>query len=98
MAYTYTVDTLVYKDTEIEQHDIQVWFTVTMEWAEKWCKENGYDNLEEFDYTYTWDDAYEMYKSALNEKVVISEKGYDITHGNFLDIFGKTVNGIEVAL
>jgi len=83
MAYTYTADTLIYKDTETEQSDVQVWFTVPLKWAEEWCKEVRCESLKEFEETYTWDDSYEMYIAALEESQIIHMKEYDITCSMF---------------
>ena len=68
---TYTANTLEYRDTETEERDVIVWFTVPKEWAEEWCKNNEFESLEEFDTEYVWDDSWEMYLSAQNDDVIL---------------------------
>lgn len=79
MAYTYTADTIIYEDTETEQIDIQIWFSVPLKWAEEWCKRDEcYQSLEKFDETYTWDDSYEMFISALEQDEIICTRRREI--------------------
>ena len=68
---TYTANTLEYRDTDTEERDVIVWFTVPKEWAEEWCKNNEFESLEEFDTKYIWDDSWEMYLSAQEDDVIL---------------------------
>ena len=78
----YGADTVEYRtiDTDelYEEQDVVFWFYVPNEWADKWCKENGYDSLEEFDTEYVWSDSWEMYTSAKHDNVVISIKETEV--------------------
>jgi len=71
----YSAETIEYRDTETkeayEERDVVFWFHVPKEWAEKWCKEYGYESLEKFDEEYIWDDSWNMYCSAKEDEVVI---------------------------
>ena len=68
---TYIANTLIYRDTETECNDVVVWFTISKEWAETWCKKNEWESLENFDTEYVWDDSYEMYIAAMEDNVII---------------------------
>lgn len=72
MIETYTANTLEYRDTDTGERDIVIWFTVPKEWAEKWCKGNKWESLEEFKAEYIWDDSWKMYQSAMKDGVVLS--------------------------
>ena len=81
MAHTYTASTIVYRDTENDERDVIVYFTVPEDWAEKWCKENGYTCLEKFEREYIWDDSYEMYTSAIEDNVIVRvEEDESVSH------------------
>ena len=71
----YSADTIEYRDVSTdelyEERDVVFWFDVQKEWAENWCKENGYGSLEEFDNEYIWDNSWDMYCSAKEDNVVI---------------------------
>ena len=69
---TYVTNTLEYRDTDTEERDVVIWFTVPKEWAEKWCKENNWESLEEFDTEYIWDNSWEMYESAKKDNIILS--------------------------
>ena len=72
----YSADTIEYRNTytdeSYEEKDVVFWFDVPEEWAEKWCKDNGYSSLEEFNDRYVWDDSWNMYCSAREDNVVIN--------------------------
>lgn len=71
----YSADTIEYRNTETdelyEEKDIVFWFDVPKEWAENWCKKNGYNSLAEFDNNYVWDDSWNMYCSAKEDNIVV---------------------------
>lgn len=71
----YSAETIEYRNTETEEmyeeRDIVFRFYVPKEWAEKWCKENGYNSLEEFDEEYIWDDSWEMYIWAERDNIIL---------------------------
>lgn len=74
---TYTADTLEYKDDDEIQLDIQIFFTVPRDWAEKWCKQDElFESLEEFDEEYVWDDSWEMYLAAQEDGVIINTEEF----------------------
>lgn len=72
----YSADTIEYRNIDTdefyEERDVVFWFDVPNEWAEEWCKKNGYSSLEEFDKEYIWNDSWNMYCSAKEDNVVIS--------------------------
>ena len=74
----YSANTIEYRNIDTdelyEERDIVFWFDVPKEWAEKWCKNNGYNSLEEFDGEYIWSNSWDMYCSAIEDNVVIDTK------------------------
>lgn len=74
----YSADTIEYRNTDTdelyEERDVVFWFDVPKEWAENWCKKNGYNSLEEFDEEYIWDNSWNMYCSAKEDNVVIGTR------------------------
>lgn len=74
----YSADTIEYRNIDVnglyEERDVVFWFDVPKEWAENWCKKNGYSSLDEFDEEYIWDDSWDMYCSAKKDNVIISTR------------------------
>lgn len=74
----YTADTIEYRNTDTdelyEERDVVFSFDVPKKWAKKWCKENDWKSLEEFDTEYIWDNSWDMYCSAKEDNVVISTR------------------------
>ena len=74
----YSADTIEYRNTDAdelyEERDVVFWFDVPTEWAENWCKKNGYNSIKEFDEEYIWDDSWNMYCSAKEDNVVIDTR------------------------
>ena len=72
----YTAETIEYSTTETEElyeeRDIVFNFSVPYEWAEKWCEQNGYNSIGEFDSSYIWEDSWYMYCAACKERVVVN--------------------------
>jgi hypothetical protein len=48
-------------------------FEVPKNWLWKYVKENGYETIDEFLDTYTWDTTMDTYARALEDKVIINE-------------------------
>ena len=87
---TYKVETIEYKniDTEekYEERDVVFWFDVPVDWAENWCKENGYKSFKVFDEVYVWEDSWDMYCSAKADGVVM---GIEITEDELVYGYDK---------
>ncbi|MBO5969890.1 MAG: hypothetical protein J6S14_15490 [Clostridia bacterium] len=76
MPNTYYVDTLITERSDDIEKEIILWFTVPRDWAENWCKTNGWASLEVFNANYIWDDSYSMFISAQNAGMLL---GTEIT-------------------
>ena len=86
MSNIYTFSTLEYRDTETEEKDVVVYFTVPREWAEKWVEDNApeYESLEDFFDNYIWDESYSMYESAVEDGVIIRTEEDENVVRNFV--------------
>ena len=59
-----------------ERYDIthELYFDVPLNWLKDYVIKNGYQSVDEFLDTYTWDTTMDTYARALEDKVILYEE------------------------